>query len=117
MKRIMRQTAVCTAAAMLCAAAAVPQTAHADYGVGGNGTAVMEYLDRGIYAVRSGSGMFVSWRWNADDADSAEFRLYRDDTLVYTSQAGTGATCCQDNGGSTNSVYRVDTVVSGKVVG
>ena len=116
MKRIMRQTAVCTAAAMLCAAAAVPQTAHADYGVGGNGTAVMEYLDRGIYAVRSGSGMFVSWRWNADDADSAEFRLYRDDTLVYTSQAGTGATCYQDNGGSTNSVYRVDTVVSGKVV-
>ena len=35
-------------------------SADAAYGVGGNGTAIMEYLDRGIYAVKSGSGMFVS---------------------------------------------------------
>ena len=80
-----------------CAALTVCTTAfslpaHADYGVGGNGTAIMEYLDRGIYAVKSGSGMFVSWRWNANDADNAEFQLYRDGTLIYTSKAGTGAT-------------------------
>ena len=104
-----------------CAALTVCMTAfalsvHADYGVGGNGTAVMEYLDRGIYAVRSGSGMFVSWRWNANDADNAEFQLYRDGSLIYTSKAGTGATCYQDNGGSTNSKYRVDTLVNGAVV-
>ena len=58
--------------------------ADAAYGVGGNGKAVMEYLDRGIYAVKNGNGMFVSWRYNANDADNAEFRLYRDDKVIYT---------------------------------
>ena len=47
--------------------------ADAAYGVGGNGSAVMEYLDRGIYAIKSGNGMFVSWRFNANDNDNAEF--------------------------------------------
>ena len=69
--------------------------ASAAYGVGGNGKAIMEYLDRGIYAVKSGSGMFVSWRYNANDADDAEFRLYRDDKLIYTSRSG-DATSYQD---------------------
>ncbi|MBQ8922472.1 MAG: hypothetical protein IJ060_10005 [Oscillospiraceae bacterium] len=103
--------------AVLIAAAqntAVPAV-HAAYGVGGNGTAIMEYLDRGIYAVKSGNGMFVSWRWNADDADDAEFRLYRDGTLIYTSKSG-NATSYQDNGGNANSRYRVDTVANGTVV-
>ena len=106
-----------TAALMLCSAGAMPLTASAAFGVGGNGTAIMEYLDRGIYAVKSGNGMFVSWRWNADDADDAEFLLYRDGELIYTSTAGTGATSYQDNGGSPASKYRVDTVVGGAVVG
>ena len=106
-----------TAALMLCSAGAMPLTASAAFGVGGNGTAIMEYLDRGIYAVKSGNGMFVSWRWNADDADDAEFLLYRDGELIYTSTAGTGATSYQDNGGSPASKYRVDTVVGGEVIG
>ena len=107
------------AAAAVCAAAAVsavaPLAGNADYGVGGNGTAIMEYLDRGIYAVKSGDGMFVSWRYNANDADDAEFRLYRDGTLIYTSKAG-DPTCYQDKGGSANSKYRVDCIVNGNVV-
>lgn len=97
------------------AAASLPMQASAAYGVGGNGTAVMEYLDRGIYAVKSGNGMFVSWRYNANDADDAEFRLYRDGKLIYTSKSG-DATCYQDNEGSSASKYRVDCVSGGKVV-
>ena len=89
-------------------------TADAAYGVGGNGKAIMEYLDRGIYAVKSGNGMFVSWRWNSDDSDNAEFRLYRDNKLIYTSKSG-DPTSFQDNGGSTASKYRVDCVEGGKV--
>ena len=112
----LRKTAVWAAAVMLCASAVAPLSASAAYGAGGNGTAVMEYLDRGIYAVKSGNGMFVSWRWNADDADDAEFRLYRDNQLIYTSKSG-DATCYQDNGGNTNSKYRVDTVTNGTVTG
>lgn len=105
------------AASALIAASIVPaglrvSPAAAKYGTGKN---IVEHLDRGIYAVKSGRGMFVSWRWNADDADNAEFRLYRDGQLVYTSKAGTGATCYQDNGGNANSKYRVDTVVNGEV--
>ena len=103
-------------AALTVCITALPLPVQADYGVGGNGTAIMEYLDRGIYAVKSGNGMFVSWRWNANDANNAEFQLYRDGSLIYTSSAGTGATCYQDNSGSTNSKYRVDTVVNGTVV-
>ena len=94
---------------------AAPLSADAAYGVGGNGKAIMEYLDRGIYAVKNGGGMFVSWRWNANDSDSAEFRLYRDDKLIYTSRSGE-ATCYQDNSGSSDSKYRVDCVEDGKVV-
>jgi len=89
-------------------------TADAAYGVGGNGKAIMEYLDRGIYAVKNGGGMFVSWRYNADDADDAEFRLYRDNQLIYTSKKG-DPTSYQDNGGGTGSKYRVDCIEGGKV--
>ncbi len=103
------------AALAVCTNIAASLTASASYGVGGNGTAIMEYLDRGIYAVKSGSGMFISWRFNANDDDNAEFRLYRDNQLIYTSRAG-DATSYQDNGGSQNSKYRVDTVVNGAVV-
>ena len=105
------------AAVTLCcssgAYASVP--AGAAYGVGGNGTAIMEYLDRGIYAVRSGSGMLVSWRFNANDADDAEFQLFRDDQLIYTSKAG-DPTCYYDASGSASSRYRVDTVQNGTAV-
>ena len=80
----------------------------------GTGSEVAEYLDRGITAVNTGSGMLVSWRFLANDDDNAVFKLYRDNTLVYTSNAG-DATCYLDAGGSASSGYRVDTVVNGAV--
>ena len=108
---------IAAAAASLTMAASISTgilTANAAYGQGGNGTAIMEYLDRGIYAIRSGNGMFISWRFNANDSDYTEFRLYRDNSLIYTSKAGQ-ATNYWDAYGSDNSVYRVDTVVNGTV--
>ena len=90
-------------------------TASAAYGNGGNGSAIMEYLDRGIYAIKSGNGMFISWRYNANDDDNAEFQLFRDDQLIYTSKAGE-ATNYWDASGSASSNYRVDTIVNGNVV-
>ena len=100
MKKGFRVAAAASSILIAAAQTAAIPTAHAAYGVGGNGTAIMEYLDRGIYAVKSGNGMFVSWRWNANDADNAEFRLYRDGNLIFTSKAGSGATGYQDNGGN-----------------
>ncbi len=78
-------------------------------------TNVLEYLDRGISAVNTGSGMLVSWRWLANDDDNAVFRLYRDNSLIYTSEGSKG-TCYLDAGGNASSKYRVDYVSGGKVV-
>lgn len=116
MKTKTQRIAAAAAAAVISLTAAAPLQASAAYGVGGNGTAIMEYLDRGIYAVRSGNGMFVSWRWNADDPDDAEFLLYRDGQLIYTSKSG-DPTSYQDNGGSASSKYRVDTAANGEIIG
>ena len=119
MRHLSRKLCAAAAAVAVAAAPAVKlpaaNTADAAYGVGGNGKAVMEYLDRGIYAIKSGNGMFISWRWNANDSDTAEFRLYRDDTLIYTSKSG-DATSFYDASGKTTSKYRVDTVENGSVV-
>ena len=60
---------------------------------------MLEYLDRGICAVNTGSGMLVSWRYLANDDDNAVYKLYRDGTLVYTSEAGK-STCYLDASGN-----------------
>ncbi|MBQ8687758.1 MAG: hypothetical protein IJ512_04305, partial [Ruminococcus sp.] len=82
----------------------------ADYSMN-TGNVNMEYLDRGVSAVSTGSGMLVSWRFLANDADDATFVLYRDGTEIYRSAAGK-ATCYLDASGSSSSKYRVDTLSS-----
>ena len=114
-KRIVAAAASLAIAATSNLSAASLLTADAAYGMGGNGAAIMEYLDRGIYAIKSGNGMFVSWRFNANDDDNAEFQLFRDDQLIYTSKAG-DPTNYWDASGNANSNYRVDTLVNGTVV-
>lgn len=86
-------------------------TTNAAYGTG---KMVAEYLDRGISAVNTGSGMLVSWRFLANDDDNAVFKLYRDNNLIYTSNAG-NSTCYLDKSGSASSTYKVETVSGGKV--
>lgn len=114
MKKKNRMTAW-LAAIGVCLSMTSALPASADYGVGGTGSNIVEYLDRGIYAVKSGSGMFVSWRWCANDPDDAEFRLYRGNDLIYTSRAGE-ATSFFDNSGKVDSQYRVDLVSGGQVI-
>ena len=74
---------------------------------------VVEYLNRGISAVNTGSGMLVNWRFLATDPDNAVFKLYRDNTLIYTStdkdnSVTKGATCFLDKSGNAKSVYKVE---------
>jgi len=82
---------------------------------GSTGTQTVEFLDRGISAINTGSGMLVSWRWLASDSDTAVFNLYRDNNLIYTSESGKG-TCYLDQGGSASSKYRVDYVSGSRVI-
>ena len=74
---------------------------------------VVEYLDRGISAVNTGSGMLVNWRFLASDPDDAVFKLYRDNNLIYTStdkdnSYSKGATCFLDKSGNSKSAYKVE---------
>lgn len=119
MKKFKRFTSVAAAFAIgvgvLSSGLSAADTVNAAYGAGGTGKNVVEYLDRGITAVNTGNGMLVSWRYLASDSDTAEFRLYRDNALIYTSKTGE-ATCYLDKSGSSSSKYRVDYVSGGAVV-
>ena len=81
----------------------------------GTGEAYVERLSRGLCAFVSDVGATVSWRFLADDPDDAEFLLYRDGELIYSSSSD-GATCFLDPEGSEGSVYRVDMLENGSVV-
>lgn len=94
-----------TAAGVLVQSPALVQAAAAN---------TVEYLNRGLSAFHTGSGMLVSWRYLASDSANAEYRLYRDNALIYTSKSG-NATCYLDKNGSASSSYRVD-MVSGSTV-
>ena len=99
--------ALCIAGCMVC----IPDYSEADVASG----YVVENLDRGISAISTGSGMMVSWRFLADDSDNSIFKLYRNNALIYTSNAG-NATCYLDKDGKSTDTYKVETVESGTVV-
>ena len=113
MKKFFKRLAVFTSA-LIVGASAVPHIYNTD-NVSAAGQINLEYLDRGISAINTGSGMLVSWRWLANDDDNAVFKLYRDGTLIYTSESG-NATCYLDKSGSASSKYRVDAYSGGKLV-
>ncbi len=104
---------ISTAAALSVTAASSVVVPAADFTLEANAASnvMLEYLDRGITAVNTGKGMLVSWRYLANDDDNAVYKLYRDNTLIYTSEAGK-ATCYLDAQGSASSKYRVDTLSS-----
>ncbi|WP_221444052.1 rhamnogalacturonan lyase [Paenibacillus sp. JGP012] len=72
----------------------------------------MEFLDRGVVAVKTGSGVFVSWRLLGTEGSNVAFNVYRDGVKVNASPI-TGSTNLQDAGGTNNSKYTVRAVVGG----
>lgn len=110
MKFNLKRIASAAAAAVIATVSAVvPQSGYVEPTTANAAPNVMlEYLNRGISAINTGSGMLVSWRYLANDDDNAVYKLYRDGTLIYTSEAGK-STCYLDAGGSAASKYRVDT--------
>lgn len=74
----------------------------------------VEKLNRGISAINTGNGMLVSWRYLANDPADTIYKLYRDNNLIYTSNANE-ATCFLDANGNAKSKYHVDTIIKGKV--
>ncbi|MGV2885709.1 rhamnogalacturonan lyase [Paenibacillus taichungensis] len=72
----------------------------------------MEFLDRGVVAVKTGTGVFVSWRLLGTEGSNVSFNVYRDGTKVNASPI-TNSTNLQDASGTSTSKYTVRAVVSG----
>ncbi|MDM5280162.1 rhamnogalacturonan lyase [Paenibacillus silvae] len=72
----------------------------------------MEFLDRGVVAVKTGNGVFVSWRLLGTEGSNVAFNVYRDGVKVNASPI-TGSTNLQDAGGTNSSKYTVRAVVGG----
>lgn len=78
----------------------------------GHAAREMENLDRGLVAIKTSAGVFVSWRVLGTDAATTGFNLYRDGSKVNSSTI-TGATNLSDAAGTVSSKYVVKTVVDG----
>ncbi|WFR65457.1 rhamnogalacturonan lyase [Paenibacillus amylolyticus] len=72
----------------------------------------MEYLDRGVVAVKTGTGVIVSWRLLGTEGSNVSFNVYRDGTKVNATPI-TNSTNLQDASGTSSSKYTVRAVVSG----
>ncbi len=72
----------------------------------------MEYLDRGVVAVKVTSGVFVSWRVLGTEWSGVSYNVYRGTTKLNSSPI-TGATNYSDASGTTSSTYSVSAVVNG----
>jgi len=72
----------------------------------------MEKLDRGLVAVRTNNGVFLSWRVLGTDPKDIAFNIYRNGTKVNGTPI-TGATNMVDGAGSASSNYTVRSVLGG----
>nr|WP_236570595.1 rhamnogalacturonan lyase [Paenibacillus sp. An7] len=72
----------------------------------------MEYLDRGVVAVKTDNGVFVSWRLLGTEGSGVTFNVYRDGVKVNATPI-MNSTNLQDSAGTTSSKYTVRAVVNG----
>ncbi|HER08331.1 MAG TPA: rhamnogalacturonan lyase, partial [Bacteroides sp.] len=70
----------------------------------------MEYLTRGLVAVKTTDHVFVSWRIFATDPDTVAFNIYRNDTLV-NQEPISGVSNYRDSSGTTAGVYALETLM------
>ena len=73
----------------------------------------MEWLNRGLVAVKTGGGVFLSWRVLGTEGSETGFNLYRDGEKI-ASLSGTQASNYTDAKGTTSNRYSVKAVINGK---
>lgn len=73
-----------------------------------------EYLDRGLVAVKTEEGVFLSWRFLGNDDSSASFKVYRDNQCIAELGADK-ATNYLDKDGDDTSSYYVEALAEGAV--
>ena len=77
-----------------------------------NAQRTMDKLDRGLVAVKTGSGIFCSWRIMGEEYYDVTYNIYRDGTKLNATPLTTSN--YTDASGSTSSKYTVSAVVRGK---
>jgi len=70
-----------------------------------------DQLDRGLVALKSGSGVYLSWRIQADEYYDVTYNVYRDGTLI--NEAPLTTSNYKDASGKTTSTYTIKAVVKG----
>jgi len=73
----------------------------------------MEYLNRGLVAVKVSSGVFLSWRLLGTDDKNTAFNIYRNGTTLVNSTPITTSTNYQDAAGLLTSTYTIKPVLNG----
>ena len=107
MRKGVRNLGICILAAALCySAGGFSGQAHAA------NPRQMEYLDRGVVAVKTDTGVFVSWRLLGTEGSGVTFNVYRDGVKVNATPI-MNSTNLQDSAGTTSSKYTVRAVVNG----
>lgn len=77
-----------------------------------DGARMVEQLDRGVVAIPSGNGNFISWRLQGYEPLDLGFNLYRNDVKLNASPI-TGATNYTDTEGNASSSYVVKAIQNG----
>lgn len=72
----------------------------------------MEWLNRGLVAVKVTNGVFLNWRLLGTESKNTAFNIYRDNLLI-TSTPYTTSTNYTDPSGTVSSSYVVKSVVNG----
>ena len=93
---------------------ATQRVSYADLGTNYNGyERAMEWLDRGVVALKSDDGIFVSWRLLASEyGKDIAFNLYRNGEKI-NAQPITTVTNFVDAAGKPGDKYAVETILSG----
>lgn len=72
-----------------------------------------EYLNRGLVAVLTDNGVFLSWRYLNTDPDEIAFNVYKNGNKVNAVPIG-DVTNYVDTTGADSSLYQISTVIAGK---
>lgn len=76
-----------------------------------NAQRVMDRLDRGLIAVKSAGGVFLSWRILGEEYYDVEYNVYRDGSKINATPLKVSNFV--DAGGSTSNTYTIKAVVNG----
>ncbi|MFV0469370.1 MAG: rhamnogalacturonan lyase [Dysgonomonas sp.] len=76
----------------------------------------MEHLNRGVVAIATSNGNFISWRLLGNDDQNVKFNIYKNGSLLLNTEPIDGATNFVDADGTVSDTYSVQTLLNGNVL-